>query len=117
MDDDFNAPQGIAVLQQFTRDVNTLLNGDQSVGLNVLNAINDTYNEYGGDVLGIVPTVDEASSANAEREAALIEMLIEMRAQARSNKNFAEADAIRDRLAAIGVQLDDRPDGTIWRAS
>lgn len=118
MDDDFNAPQAIAALQGLTRDVNTLLNSGQAVGLNVLEGIHATYNRLGGDVLGIVPTAADApESANADREAGLIEMLIEMRATARANKDFAQADAIRDRLTALGVQLDDRPDGTIWRTS
>lgn len=115
LDDDFNAPQGIAVLQSFTRDVNTLLNSDQKIGLRVLNEISTVYQELGGDVLGIIPATLETDSASAERESALIEMMIDLRAQARANRNFAEADAIRNKLTALGVQLDDRPDGTVWR--
>ncbi|MEM6282660.1 MAG: cysteine--tRNA ligase [Chloroflexota bacterium] len=115
LNDDFNAPQSIAVLQSLTRDVNTLLNDDTEVGLSTLNAINDFYNTYGGIVLGIVPSTSEIGGANAEREAGLIDMLIEMRAEARARKDYARSDAIRDQLAGLGVQLDDRPEGTIWR--
>jgi cysteinyl-tRNA synthetase len=115
LNDDFNAPQGIAVLQSLTRDVNSLLNGEQAVGLSTLKAIDATYNDLGGKVLGIVPQHTEDTSANPESEAELIEMLVEMRAQARADKNFAQADEIRDRLAGLGVQLDDRPEGTMWR--
>lgn len=115
MDDDFNTPQALAVLQELTRDVNTLLNSDQEVGLNILNAINDLYNELGGDVLGIIPKAEALSGANEEREAALIKMLVDRRTQARANKDYAESDRIRDELAAIGVILEDRPDGTIWK--
>lgn len=116
MDDDFNAPKALAALQEFTREVNTLLNGDAEVGASVLAAINDTYNALGGDVLGIVPQADAASSnGSAEREAGLIEMLIDMRQRARKNKDYAESDRIRDELANIGVMLEDRPDGTVWR--
>jgi cysteinyl-tRNA synthetase len=42
-------------------------------------------------------------------------MLIAMRAQARANKNYAESDRIRKELAKVGVMLDDRSDGTLWR--
>jgi cysteinyl-tRNA synthetase len=80
-----------------------------------LNAINDTYNLLGGEVLGIVPVTSDLTGANAEREAGLIEMLIDMRAQARVRKDYAQSDAIRDRLAGLGVQLEDRADGTVWR--
>jgi cysteinyl-tRNA synthetase len=40
---------------------------------------------------------------------------IAIRAEARENKNFATADSIRKHLAALGITLEDRPDGTIWR--
>jgi cysteinyl-tRNA synthetase len=117
MDDDFNAPGGLAALHELTREVNTLLNSDQAVGKAVLEAIDGTYRELGGNVLGIVP--DEtvaAGSANAEREAGLIRLLIDERADARATRNFAKADQIRNQLAELGVTLEDRPDGTIWRA-
>jgi cysteinyl-tRNA synthetase len=115
MNDDFNTPRAIATLQEFVREVNILLNGTQ-VGLGVLNAINDTFNDLGGKVLGIIPTTDVAvSDRNAERESALIEMLIAMRAQARANKNWAEGDRIRDELLKAGVVLEDRADGTVWK--
>jgi cysteinyl-tRNA synthetase len=91
MDDDFNAPRALAVLQELTREVNTLLNSDTSVGLSTLNAINQTYTELGGGVLGIIPQTDVAAGSNGQREAGLIE------------------------LARLGVTLEDGPRGTTWR--
>jgi cysteinyl-tRNA synthetase len=116
MDDDFNTPRAMAVLQDLTREVNTLLNSDATVGLSVLNAINETYAELGGGVLGLIPTADTTSS-NGQREAGLIELLIDMRARARASKNYAESDRIRDELAKLGVILEDRATGTVWRVS
>ena len=116
MDDDFNTPRAIATLQDFTRDVNTLLNEGGEVSLSVLSAVDALYTEAGGDVLGIIPTTAQAvGERNAEREAALVEMLISLRAQARANKNWAESDRLRQELARVGVILEDRPDGTIWK--
>lgn len=115
MDDDFNAPRALATLQDFTREVNTLLNSGANVGLPILAGIQDVYQTLGGGVLGLIPSGDVIDSRSAEREAALIEMLINMRAQARAAKNYAESDRIRKELSRIGVQLDDRPDGTLWR--
>jgi cysteinyl-tRNA synthetase len=116
MDDDFNAPRALAVLQELTRDVNTLLNGDTQPGLAVLDAINTTYNQLGGDVLGIIPAADATAGSNGKRESGLIELLINMRSEARAQKNYAESDRIRDELANLGVILEDSPKGTIWRA-
>jgi cysteinyl-tRNA synthetase len=115
MDDDFNAPEALAALYDLTREVNTLLNSVPTVGENVLQAIDQTYRELGGQVLGIVPEEASAGNANAEREEGLIRLLIDLRAAARSARNFAEADTIRKRLTELGVTLEDRPDGTIWR--
>ncbi len=117
MDDDFNAPMALAGLQEFTREVNALLNSGSPVGLGVLSEIDNLYLSLGGDILGIIPKTEEASGGDASREAALIELLITMRAQARANKNWAESDRIRNELAKIGVTLEDRADGTIWKTA
>ena len=115
MDDDFNSPRGIAVLQDLTRDVNSLLNSDSEVGLSTLAAIDETFRALGGDVLGLLPDVETAESGDGQREAALIEILIDMRAQARAGRDYARSDQIRDQLAALGIVLEDRVDGTIWK--
>ncbi|MCA9908310.1 MAG: cysteine--tRNA ligase, partial [Anaerolineae bacterium] len=115
MDDDFNAPIAIAALQELTREVNSLLNSGTTVALDVLKAIDETYTSLAGDVLGILPKGDQVAT-DINRESALVEMLITMRAQARANKNWAESDRIRDELAKIGIILEDRADGTVWKA-
>lgn len=115
MDDDFNTPIAIASLQELTRDVNSLLNSGTPVSSAVLTAINDTYSQLGGDILGIVPADEIETGGSAQREAALVELLIRMRAEARANKNYAESDRIRNELAKAGVILEDRADGTVWK--
>jgi cysteinyl-tRNA synthetase len=114
MSDDFNAPAALAVLQEVTRQVNTLLNesGPQTKG--TLEAIDTLYRELGGQVLGIVPESAEGSGS-VERENGLVQMLIELRAQARANKDWSTSDYIRNQLKELGITLEDRPDGTIWK--
>ena len=115
MNDDFNAPGALAVLQDLTRQVNTLINegGPQTSG--TLAAIDTLFRELGGDVLGIVPEHEEGGSADAEREDGLVRLLIVLRNQARANKEWATADMIRNQLKELGVVLEDRADGTIWK--
>lgn len=114
MDDDFNAPAALAVLQDLTRQVNTLLNESGPPSRETLEAIDQLYRELGGDVLGIIPDEEDLSSS-AERESGLIELLVDLRAHARSQKEWSTSDQIRDRLNELGVTLEDRSDGTIWK--
>jgi cysteinyl-tRNA synthetase len=114
MDDDFNAPAALGVLQDFTRGVNTLVNSDESPTSATLEAISQLYRQLAGDVLGILGD-ENGGAASAEREAGLIELLVELRNQARQNREWTRADRIRDRLAELGVVLEDRPEGTVWR--
>ncbi len=115
MDDDFNTAAAIAGLFEFNKIVNTLLNADTPAARGALEAIDAFYREI-GSVLGIIPETATASSGdNAEREAGLIQLLIELRAEARKRKDFAAGDAIRKRLAGLGVTLEDGKDGTTWK--
>jgi cysteinyl-tRNA synthetase len=114
MDDDFNAPQAVAALQTLTGEVNKLLNSAERVGEPVLAAIETLYDELGGNVLGITPKT-EVAAADAARQDGLIRLLIDMRNEARREKQFARSDSIRDQLKALGVALEDRPEGTIYR--
>jgi len=114
MDDDFNTPQALAVLFDLTRDVNTLLNSEEPVSRGTLEAIDDLYRELGGDVLGIIPD-QLPEEAGAGLEDALVQILIDLRQEFRQAKDWAKADAIRDRLAEVGIALEDGPDGTRWR--
>jgi cysteinyl-tRNA synthetase len=114
MSDDFNAPAGLATLQDLTRRVNALLNQGSPQTLGTLQAIDRLYRELGGEVLGIIPDVVEGGGS-AEREAGLIRLLADLRSEARDNKAWATADKIRDDLKEMGVTLEDRPEGTFWK--
>jgi cysteinyl-tRNA synthetase len=116
MSDDFNTPAGLAVLQDLTRQVNSLLNDTTPLNAGALAAIEDVYQRLGGDVLGIIPSGD-AGGGSAEREDGLMRLLIDLRAAARSSRDWATADRIRQALGELGVTLEDRPDGTIWKSS
>ena len=68
-------------------------------------------------ILGLFlkPAKTSASSGTEEAMDRLVQTFIRMRADARTNKNFALSDRIRDDLSAAGITLEDRKDGTTWR--
>ncbi len=117
MDDDFNAPVALSALQTFTREVNTLLNSGVTVGKAVLEQIDGVYRDLGGTVLGLIPETDAATGGDAAREEGLIRLLVDLRSQARARQDWATADRIRNELAGLGITLEDRPEGTVWKVS
>jgi len=120
MDDDFNTPRAIAALFDLSRDVNTFLNSDQTASRATLEAIEDLYRTLGSDVLGILfegQAPGAASEADSDLLDGLVRMLLEFRQEARQERDWAKADVIRDRLADMGIALEDGPEGTRWRLS
>lgn len=115
MEDDFNAPAALATLQELTRKVNTFLNKDQKLTDKTLMAINNLYGELGGEILGIIPGESQAGAADVQRQGGLIRLLLDLRTEARERKEWATADQIRQSLSDLGISLEDRADGTIWK--
>jgi cysteinyl-tRNA synthetase len=120
MDDDFNTPRAIATLFDLSREVNTLLNSDQPLSKATLEAIDALYRSLGGDVLGIhfeAKGADGTLQDDTDLLDGVVQMLIEIREEARQARDWARADAIRDRLLEMGITLEDGAQGTRWRLS
>lgn len=105
MDDDLNTADAIAALFNLTREINTMLGGnptkeDCEEALRV-------FTELSG-VLGLVYNVKED---NIDEQ---VEEMIRQRTEARKNRDFATADAIRDKLKEMGITLEDTPQGVKW---
>lgn len=115
MNDDFNSPLALSALFDMSKEINNAISSGIATK-RVLEQADAIYRDLAGDVLGVVRADVESRDADSiEREAALIEMMIEMRNEARKSKDYARADAIRDRLAKLGIVLEDGPKGTSWR--
>lgn len=119
MDDDFNTPKAYAAVFDLVRDVNKMLEdgAGASVTRDGLTAVADAIATVGG-VLGLFAELPEgavADGAAGQRFDGMMGLLIELREDARREKNWAVADRIRDRLAELRVALEDGADGTHWR--
>ncbi len=111
MNEDFNTAAAIAAVFDITRQVEGWLTAE--VGREDLLAADALLNRYVGDVLGLVWPAE--SAAERARVEALVQLLIDLRADARRQKNFALADTIRDRLTQLGIELRDTPQGTTYK--
>jgi cysteinyl-tRNA synthetase len=110
MNDDFNTPILIAHLFEGIRFVNVLNDKRERITATDLEILKNTLETFVFNVLGIK---NEKSSDDAtEKLEGVVEMLIEMRNEARANKNWSLSDEIRDKLLALGIQLKDGKDGT-----
>lgn len=112
MDDDMNIPRALAVLHEQTRAGNAALAAgeDASEAANAVMAM--------AEVLGLAQLMsfNAEGTSGAEHEAldALIQAVLAERADARAQKDWAKADAMRDLLASAGVQVKDGANGSSW---
>lgn len=116
MDDDFNTSQALAVMYEMAREVNRAIDlGDRErlmLATTVLRRMGEVLGIANGDPDAFFHAAKE-SQMNVDPEE--IEALIVKRQEARQNKDFAEADRIRDELKEQGVILEDGKDGTTWK--
>ena len=111
LEDDLNTPKAFAELFALARAANASDDPERRRKLKAELLA-------GGQLLGLLQENPETwlkTSGQSALDAAEIERLIDARAAARKARDFAEADRIRDQLAAEGVTLEDRAEGTRWR--
>ena len=113
MDDDFNTPQAVAVLFDLSREVNQALGTGRVFSAASLRSLEETFRSLGGEILGL--TFGGAAPAGPGLEEGLMDLVIEVRKEIRAQKLWPLSDRIRDGLAKLGVVLEDRKDGTVWR--
>ena len=114
MNDDLNTSVALSVLFELVRLTNKLLEEDKTTR-EILKAVDDLFSQLGGDVLGIVKEQYPAAAAGAKTVDGLMGIVIEQRNDARKRRDYAAADALRDKLEKMGIVLKDKPDATQWR--
>lgn len=114
MDDDFNTPLVIAGLFDICSTVNKANDGALHLSAADIEGLRRIVDTYMVDILGILPESAGASQGGMEPFEKAIDFVLEMRSEAKKNKDWATSDLIRDRLAAIGFDVKDTKDGWEW---
>ncbi|MDC6404986.1 MULTISPECIES: cysteine--tRNA ligase [Maribacter] len=112
MNDDFNTPILIAKLFDAVKHINLIKEGSETITKEDKEILFDTMKSFVFDVLGLEDK--QSSNADLEKLSGVVELLIQLRKEARENKDFATSDKIRDQLAELGIQLKDGKEGTTY---
>lgn len=111
MDDDFNTPILVAHLFDAVRLINSAKDGSETLTSGDIEKLSALMHGFVYDVLGLKDGSDDASG---EFVNGLMDLILEIRSDAKKNKNFTVSDQIRDTLQSLGIQIKDGKDGTAW---
>lgn len=109
MNDDFNSPVVIAELFEAARIINSINDGKSTVNAEGLESLKSLMNDFVFNVLGL-----KEETAETDDLGKLVGFIIELRLEARANKDYATSDRIRNGLQELGIQLKDSKEGTSW---
>jgi cysteinyl-tRNA synthetase len=112
MNDDFNSPKTIANLFELVAKINTFStnNAIGTISEKTFKYLKDTFEGFVIEVFGLVPLMENDS----DKLDGTVNLLVQMRDEAKQNKDYALSDKIRDNLSGIGIQLKDSKEGTTY---
>lgn len=115
MNDDLATPQVISYLFEACGVINKIIDHKATICEECFNELAETMQIFIVDILGLR---DEHAQNNESREEAygkVVDMVLELRAKAKADKDWATSDKIRDRLAEAGFEIKDTKDGCVWK--
>ena len=115
MCDDLNTPIVISHLFDACRQINQVVDKKATISADDLQSVTQVFSTFLFDILGMR---EESGNGNAEREEAfgkVVDMLLEQRAIAKANKDWATSDKIRNELTDLGFEIKDTKDGVTWK--
>ena len=113
MNDDFNTPIAISHLFDALKAINLVHDGKETISAPDLDELKAVFKAFIEDVLGLKSENDAGSGNEAYKKA--IDLLLNMRLEAKQNKDWATSDKIRNELTALGFEIKDTKDGFEWK--
>ena len=114
MNDDLNSPIVISHLFEAAKAINAVADGKATISAEDLEELKATYKLFVEDVLGLKTDAAEGSSSTSEAYKKAVDLLLNIRLEAKQNKDWATSDKIRNALQAAGFTIKDTKDGFEW---
>lgn len=114
MDDDLNTPFVIAALFDSAKLINSVNDGKLAINAADLEELRKVWKEYAVDILGLQLEDTTAGSANQDAYRGAVNLLLDMRLEAKRNKDWGLSDLIRNKLTELGFQIKDAKDSYEW---
>lgn len=115
MNDDLMTPTVISHLFEACHTINLLIDHKAQIDETDLKELSETVNLFAFDILGLINERGANNDAREEAYGKVVDMVLELRAKAKANKEWAVSDQIRDALAEAGFQVKDTKDGVTWK--
>ena len=111
INDDFNTPILIAHIFDVVKQVNSIAAGNGSLNKVSKNELISLMNDFCFDILGLKKIESETDDGLSDQ---IMEVILDLRKQAKENKDWTTADFIRDELSKLNISIKDSKDGAIW---
>ncbi len=115
MCDDLNSPIVISLLFDAAKSINTILDGKATISESDLAELRDTFKTFMFDILGLKEENTASDIAGNEAYEKAVDLLLNMRMEAKAKKDWSTADFIRNKLSDIGFDVKDTKDGFEWK--
>lgn len=115
MNDDLNSPIVISVLFDAARMINSVNDGKETISEADLKDLQELFNLFLFDILGLQRHAAISNETNEEAFGKAIDLLLTIRQQAKTNKDWATSDKIRNELTALGFEIKDTKEGAEWK--
>ena len=115
MNDDLQTPLVISYLFEACHLINTLLDHKAEICADCLKELGDAMKLFAFDLLGLKNEKGDNNVAREEAYGKVVDMVLDLRAKAKADKDWTTSDKIRDALAAAGFEVKDTKDGVTWK--
>tara|TARA_B110000116_G_scaffold49024_1_gene40937 strand:+ start:19 stop:507 length:489 start_codon:yes stop_codon:yes gene_type:complete len=112
MNDDFNCPVLVSHLFDVVKLINLVSAGNETLTVDDIESLKKLFNDFVVEILGVKIEVNNSSSEGIEED--LIKLAVDLRSNAKTNKDWGTSDLIRNELGKLGVTIKDSKNGTEW---